>query len=350
MSSVELAVNGVLYTGWKSARITRTIESLAGSFDLSVNDRWLGQSVSWPVYEEDDCSIRIDGETVITGVVDSRSVEFSPDGVDMSFVGRDSSATLVDCSAVLDRWSFRNASAIDIIEKVAAPFSIPIKVQAGLSLGKLKKIVINPGDTAFTVIATVAKDAGVMVVSDGVGGIIITRADEFTRASEALVEGENLISGRANFNTSGRYSRYVVATQATGNAGSGTRIKGEATDSEILRTNRTLMIRSGKSIDKAGAKRLADWEAQIRAARADSVSVTVKGWRQRNGKLWPINALVPVQSPTLGIYGDMRISIATHTADVKAGELTQLKLVRPDAFTPSPSQNVRAYMSKKGRV
>jgi prophage tail gpP-like protein len=83
-------------------------------------------------------------------------------------------------------------------------------------------------------------------------------------------------------------------------------------------------------------KKRAQWEATVRAARAVSVQVTVQGWRQGNGELWPVNALVNVDLPWLRLSGDMLISELTHTLD-ESGTRTQLTLRRPDAFIPQPA-------------
>ena len=349
MSDVSLAVNGIKYKGWKSISITRTIEALAGSFSLGVHDRWIGQQVAWPIYEEDDCVVSIDDEQVISGIIDSRAISFSPTGTSLAFAGRDVSALLVDCSVLLSKWTFRNASVVDIARKVCEPFGIGVKVQDGLSFDRIKKLVVNPGETGFAVIANAARDAGVMVVSDGDGGIILTRSTS-NRATDSLVEGENIISADAVYDVSTRFSEYIVTTQKPGrdgDSGKATRVQGTASDDDILRTARTLIIRPSGHVDRFHAQRRADWEARIRAARADSLTMTVKGWKQKDGKLWPINSLVAVRSPTLGVEGDMLISVATHTAESDSGETTELKLVRPDAFTPSPSQNVAKNTSKR---
>ena len=76
MPDVRLRVNGHKYAGWKSARITRGIEAVSGSFELSVTDRWSSKREPWPIREEDECVLLLDGKPVITGYVDSRRPSF----------------------------------------------------------------------------------------------------------------------------------------------------------------------------------------------------------------------------------------------------------------------------------
>lgn len=349
-SAVTLEVGGKAYSGWKSIQITRSVESLAGSFSLTVNDRRSGQSDPWPIVEEDPCKVLIDGDVVIDGFVDRREISFSATQTTTTVSGRDKSAALVDNSAVLDRWTIRRATVADIAAEVAGAFGIAVDVQPGLELLKAQpKLAISPGDRAFDVISKAAKSAGVMVVSNGKGGILITRANT-TRVSSALIEGDSIIAGSVSYDAAGRYARYIVAGQQAGTdeaSGNSTRVRAEATDEGVGRLDRVLMLRPAKSMPADYAKQRADYEARIRAARAATASVIVHGWRQLDGSLWPINSLVYVRSPRLEIEGDMRISEASHSLGPQ-GELTTLRLVRPDVFTPDPAATVRN--SKAGGV
>src|SRR5689334_1016721 len=107
---VALVVDGRRYRGWKSIRVTRSIESLAGSFSLEASDRWAGQDQPWPIREEDPCRVEIGDEVVLDGYVDKRSPALSGSQRSLSYSGRDRAADLVDCSVLLKHWTFRNIS------------------------------------------------------------------------------------------------------------------------------------------------------------------------------------------------------------------------------------------------
>lgn len=342
---VGLIVEGKRYSGWKSIRITDSIESIAGSFALDVSDRWDGQSAPWPILEEDECTVDIDGEVVINGYVDKRNLSFSATSRTLGYEGRDKAAALVDCSAIVtagatnkNRWTLNEVNVFELAQHVCDQFEIPVSLQPGL--GKLLtkgKIVLSPGDTGAEVIAKAAAAAGVLVVSDGAGGLIVTRAG--SSRAEPLIEGENILSGSVTFDGSNRFRRYLISSQipATDEAsGEAVRVQAEATDEGVRRTNRVLLIRPEKGYNLATSRARADWEARLRAARADKVSITVHGWRQSNGVRWPKNALVHVNAPRgLGIVGDMLISQVERSVG-EGGKVTQINLVRPDAFTPEP--------------
>jgi prophage tail gpP-like protein len=345
MSDLALVVNGRRYGGWKGVRVTRSIESLAGSFDLDVSDRWGGQDKPWPIAEEDECRVEIDGVVVIDGYVDRRSPSISASSRSLSFSGRDRAAALVDNSVLLDKWTFRDVTILEVARKLAEPFGIAVSVQPGLGTLPVGKVVVSPGESPFDVLAGEAPKAGVLLVSSGRGGVVLTRAGS-ARAATPLLEAKNIISASGDYDASERFARYVVLTQVAGTdeaSGEATRIRGEASDPAVRRKNRVRVIRPDEGMSADAARRRADWEARIRAARSESISVTVQGWTQPSGGIWPLNALVTVNMPSVGADGEMLISQIDHSLD-EGGEITQLRLVRPDAFTPEP----KAAVVRKG--
>jgi hypothetical protein len=86
---IKLKVNGREYAGWKTARVTRSIESVAGSFELGISERWSQDADPWPILEEDECSLSIGSEVLITGYVDERSPSFDATQHGLSITGRD---------------------------------------------------------------------------------------------------------------------------------------------------------------------------------------------------------------------------------------------------------------------
>jgi prophage tail gpP-like protein len=354
MSDLRLIVNGRQYGGWKGVRVTRSIECVAGSFELDVSDRWGDQDEPWPIAEEDACRIEIDGEIVIDGFVDKRSLSILGSARSLSYSGRDRSAAMVDSSALVSatsgttKWSFRNASFMDLARKVAEPFGVKVSLQAGVELRTLtnlskKTSVISPGESAYSVLEQAARAAGVLVVSDGRGGIVIARAGT-ERCPTALVEGKNILAASVEYDATDRFHRYVIATQVAGTdtaSGSVTSVRAEAIDEAVRRTERVLLIVPEKSLGADYARQRADWEARVRAARSERVSVTVLGWKQPNGDLWPLNRLIPVRSPSIGVSGDLLIAGTAMALD-EGGEVTELTLVRPDAFTPEPQAIVKS--------
>jgi prophage tail gpP-like protein len=338
----ELEAGGFRYAGWKSIRVTQSIESLTGSFDLEVSDRWDGEEAPWPILEEDECRVLLDGEVVIDGHVDKRDLSASKDSRTLSYSGRDRAALLVDNSVLLKQWTYKNVNVAEFAAAIAKPFGISVSVQAGLALPKWPKLVVSPGETAFEVIKRAAGDDGVLIVSDGAGGVLITRAQN--ERATPLVEGKNLLAASVSYDGTDRFYRYVIATQNSGSdtaSGNATRVQAEATDENVRRTGRVLVMRPEKGYDAAAAKRRADYEMRMRAARADAVTATVRGWRQPNGKRWTVNKVTRVVAPRMiGVEADLLVSQVDYSIG-DGGELTQLRLVRPDVYMPDPNARLK---------
>lgn len=367
MADIALKVNGKAYAGWKSVRVTRGIEAVCGSFDLAVTDRWADQATPWPIVEEDECVLTVGGVPIITGYVDKRSLSYGPEDHTLRVSGRDRTGMLVDCSAVLKSWEFHNLPVHVLAQRLADPFGIPVTTAPGLvasvsiatgkstgavsssggtgkrgGLGVPKppaKFTVDPGESAFEVLDRACRMAGVLPVSDGAGGLLITRTGA-TRAATALVEGQNILSASADYDAAARYAKYVVSAQHQGTdqwfGASAAGVKGTASDATVRRTARVLYIRPEAGMTREAANVRAAWEAKVRAARCDTVSVTVQGWTQGDGTLWPVNALVQLRSPLLGMNTEMLITQVTYALD-EGGEIATLNLKRPDAFLPEPT-------------
>jgi len=368
MPDVRLTVNGLEYRGWTDVRVTRGIEFIAGSFALSVSERWGGQDVAWPILEGDECTLTIDEEVLITGYVDLRQLSYDADAHRLSVSGRDKAGDLVDCSAVLKQWEFHSLPLLDVCQRLAEPFGITVTLQAGLddravsTTGKTKsggsptgvgsagksssmtlsqpnaRLTINPGDSPYEVIDRACRLVGVLPVSDGQGGIVLTRAGS-GEAATSLVEGENILSAEATYDANRRYRRYIVSGQSGGSDSlfgeAAAAVKAEASDLGA-RAARVLLVRPDGAVTTAFAKQRAAWESTVRAARSASIAAIVQGWTQRDGSLWPINARVKVLSPRLGVDAELLITEATYALSLNGGTTTDLKLVRPDAFVPEP--------------
>lgn len=338
MAKIGLKVNGVEYTGWESASITRGIEAVAGGFSLSVSERW-DENRPWPILEGQECTVELEGSRVITGYVDNRNVGYAASSRSFAVAGRDRTGDLVDCAAVPSKWQFNSVPFAAMIAELCKPFGVAVTVATGVDLGAPPPMfVVNPGDKVFECVERACRLGGFLAYSDGNGGLILDRTGT-VRTVTSLIEGVNLKSARASFSVSDRFRRYIVTGQLPGgdeySGDHSAFVRGEAVDPNI-RSTRVLLIRAegGMTIDLA--TRRAQWEAAVRAARGASVECEVEGWQQHDGSLWPINATVHLKAPRLGIDDDLLISQAVYSTDTQQGTITRLSLKRPGAFTPEP--------------
>lgn len=337
---VTLNVGGRRYGGWKSARIVRSLEAISGAFELGITERWAGRGEPWPIGEGDACELAVNGTTVITGHIDARDRSFAPGSYSVAVRGRDRTGDLVDSSVNLGKWEFAGVDVLTFAQRICEPHGIAVRLQSGIALGPAPaKLSIDPGDKGQAVLEAACRSAGLLPVSDGVGGLVLSRAGRERCASE-LVEGENLLSGSASFSLADRFRTYRVLAQHHGkdNASGKTAASpaGSAEDLGVTRSARALIVRGEGSLTATAAKARAEWEAATRAARGDTVTVTVQGWTQADGALWPINHLARVRAPRLGVDGELLIVQTVFALTVEGGATTEITLRRPDAFLPEP--------------
>lgn len=333
--SAEIKIGGMVYGGWKTARIERGIEQIAGSFELGVTERWPGQDTPRQIRRGERCEVLADGETVITGWVDDARPSYADTQHDFQVSGRDAAGDLVDCSAIHKSGQWANATLDRVVRDVCAPFKIPVSIET--NLGKaFDSYSIQEGETAFECIERACRMRAVLPVSDGKGGLVLTRAKD-TRPVAELVEGVNILSASGEFGIKERYSQYIVKGQDRGSDDNfGTpethsQVRAEASDSFVTRY-RPLIVLAESHGPHATFKERATWERNVRRGRSSRATVTVQGWRSADGQLWRHNTMVHLTSPWLGVDAELLVSSVALTLDEQGGTRAELRLCGREAF------------------
>jgi prophage tail gpP-like protein len=331
---VTLTVGGKIYGGWETIQVGVSIEQIAGTFSLGVSERWPGQQSRRGILPGNACTVAIGGTTVITGYVDDVNPAYGPANHSVDVVGRDATGDLVDCSAVHAGGEWQDRKLDAIVADLCRPFGITVKVATDIGAA-FTRFRIEEGESAFEAIERACRMRAVLPVSDSKGGLVLTRAGT-SRAGVRLVKGENILGASGEFSWRDRFSRYTVKSQKPGlddeSSGEQTsQIFGEATDGGIGRY-RPMVLLAEQAADRKAAAERAAWEANVRAARARRVNVTVQGWQETpDGPLWWPNRIVHLTDDWLDVDLDMLIAGVVLTKDGN-GTLAVLSLVPPGAF------------------
>lgn len=332
MHDVRLVVDGQRLTGWKTFDLVRSIEAIAGAFAVTTSDR-----VGFPVPEGSAVEVQVEGETVLSGWIDSVRPSFDKTSRSVAIAGRDRTADLVDCSPLESESEYSGLSIDGLATEIARPFGIQVVTVADPG-PVFERFAIQPGETAFEALDRAARLRGVLLSGDGAGGLLIDRPAS-ARAGAALVEGENLLGGSGAFDRSGRFRRYVVRGAQAGSDliyGDDLRSEAEAFDDAIRKTRGIVILAEG-SADPGTSQRRAEWEATVRRARGSALTVNVQGFRQGPGLgLWRPNLLARVRSSTLRVDRDLLVSGVRFRLDAQGGSTTSLELVGADAFQRRP--------------
>jgi len=332
--SVELIVNGKRFGGWERISIDRGIEQMSGLFDLTVTDKWnspTGQLMA-EIKAGQSCEVTVAGSTVITGYIDAVHRGYDARSHEINLSGRDKAGDLIDCSAIYKTGAWSNKRIEQIAADLCAPFGIKVSAQAPTGAA-LPAFSIQEGETVYEAIERAARMRALLVISDGLGGIVLTRASR-ARAPADLIEGQNILQADGEFNMADRFSDYIIKGQAQGDDN----IHGAAVahpsatckDSGVPRYRPLIVIAEDQGGTATFAER-ATWERNIRAGRGTRATVTVNGWAV-GGKVWQPNTITRLTSPFLNADHELLIASVRFTLDDRAGALTTLELARPEAY------------------
>lgn len=350
---VQLIVNGMAYSGWERVEVTRSLEALAGAFELEVFNRWGDGDALNDIRAGDPCELQLDGETVITGVVDEvdadigEVAEESVTARGLTLRGRDRSGQLVDCSAMGPPNQWKGNSALAIIRALCAALGVSVTGQDG---GTLPTFAIEPGESVHDALVRICRARALLLVADRRGNLAVMDTSR-TLAPVALTEGANLLRATARWSHREQFSEITVRGQSsTAGATTKQRSGASATARDPNQTRyRPLLVMAKEQATAADCQRQANWEMANRNGKALTVTATVYGWRQAPGRpLWDINQLVQVSCPSLGVDEALVINDLTYRYGLD-GTTATLTLVRPGALLPEPPDLEPVKRGKRGR-
>ncbi len=354
---IALKVNGRVYQPWTEVEIVRDLAEISGGFRLSYYDAKRTARALRPASNNSEllelrpgqeCRLEIDGELVLLGHIDDVGLEWGPDHVSAAVTGRDRTGDLVDCAATVDGPAeLMRVTLLEIAERICRPFGIAVRSEVGAG-PRFERFSIDVAETAMSAIDKAARQAAVLVTSDGVGGLVLTRSGS-RRAAEALRLGEGaagamVANARSHFSWRQRFSDYVYKAQHAGARTGGPPLShtavpltalptlppqpaaqapearsvirtGRARDPEVTRWRpRVRLVRTDAGTAGASPAEQADWLMRTARGQSEGLTYTVQDWRAgpdtdgRGGRLWRPNEVVAVVDPYAGIDRDMLIS------------------------------------------
>lgn len=371
---VSLTVAGVAYDSWTSVEVVRDLGEIAGSFRLDaveqVRAERAGGGPAWRHLLElrpgQAVDLAIDGEMVLRGWLTDVELEWGPDTLSAQVSGYDRTGDLVDCAAAPDGPAeYRGLTLLEIARRLCAPFGIAVRadVDVGEPFGRF---AIDVAETAMSAIEKAARQRAVLVVSDGVGGLLLTRSG-IRRAPGPLFVGDvpaggigGITRAGARFSWRQRFREYIYKSQQEGDGRSrnggpprnhdanpmeaplppvpgaqpearGILRAGRAIDSEVTRHRpRVRLVRT----ENAGAsvQEQADWLMRTARSASEQLSYIVHDWRAGpDRRLWRPNERAAVLDRHAGIDRDMLVSGVVYRYG-EAGSTTELRVTGPEAF------------------
>lgn len=329
---VTLKVDGRTYEGWLDVRIARGVDRSAADFTLSVTRQY------WPIKPGAACEVWIGSEKLITGWVDEVTQTQAASERKIEVKGRSRTADLIDCSAMNKPGQWSNQSLQRIADALAGPYGVPVIVNGGGAV--IPDHQLQQGESVMESLHRLCAMRGLVATDDVEGRLILHRPGSGAQAGAVVIgQGGNVLKSSSKFSQRDRFHTYVVKGQQAGFELEDSRQiaqpSGQATDPGIRRS-RTLLVMAESQADAARCSERAQWEAANRAGRGVEISVTLPGWRQRSGQLWPVNGTAPFRDDVFGIAADLLIAEVTYSKG-STGTLTELRLTPPEAYLPQPA-------------
>lgn len=338
LNTCELLVGGRIYGGWLELAVERSIEQIAGSFDLQLTARWPGVDVTQGLREGLPCQVRLGGETVVTGYLDSYEPSLTSRSTSIRVNGRCKTGDLVDCSAIHKTGAWRGVKLDRIVRDIVAPFGLSVEVGSGVDLGEVfKRFALEDGERAFDAIDRACRLRAVLCTSTPEGNVLLTVASD-EASGVTLQEGINIERIQAVHSWKERHSEIIVKAQTPGDddefGTAAAALKSTAKDAEINRYRPLVVMAEHHTSSRSLADRAA-WEVKVRMGRGKRGRLTVVGWRTgkdgMEGSLWKPNTLVRVISDRMNLDADMLIVACSYQLGA-SGLSTELTFVRREAF------------------
>lgn len=338
MNNVELKVDGKIFSGWTSVTVNRSIETMAGYFDLGVNVQTSTDLSS--LAPGKPFTLSIDGQTVITGYTDGRRRQMGADSMKITIAGRDKTADLIDCAAIYKGGQWKKRTLEQIARDLCQPYGVAVRWELtdAESAAPFSSFTLDHSETVYEALGRAARARGVLITSNAAGDLVFTRADE--SHSDRLVLGENLLSVDFDEDYRDRFSEYTVKGHGRSNGKVGDTVdvrtiasqKGTATDSAITRY-RPMIILADSKIDAQSATARALREQRRRLAKSVTFEVQLDGWTRSNGQIWMPNILAEIDASKFAIQtGPLLVSKVVLTLDDREGVKTTLTLAPRDGF------------------
>jgi prophage tail gpP-like protein len=331
---VEIFVSAGKLIGWKSVEVVRTIESVASGFSLTMSELELDDPARRILRRGDDVEVRIAGVPMLKGYIWKLAPSYSPSDHSIAVTGWDVTADLQKCS---NKAPLHVPARLEmIVADICKPFGISVSVDVDTG-AVFHSFTPEVGASADSIIDKLVRYRGVIRVSDGVGGLLITLPGS-EPATTSLSTGDNILTGSAVYDDSERFQEITLEAQRDvgwGGVDEGASIVAVATDPN-MNAERYLPlvdIPTDPPDGKIALQALAQREINLRAGRSQRVTYTVRGWRHNgdDGPLWNPGELVTIADPWLAVSQVMLLTTASFSF-AKNKRKTKLSFMIPEAF------------------
>jgi prophage tail gpP-like protein len=341
---VLLTDDGLMLTGWKAVRISRSIEVATSSFELTCSAD--ANTLKLVGREGAPAKISIGDDVVLSGFIETIEQTLTPKAHVITLTGRGRLADMVDCSCRIDKVN-ANTTLTALCAAITAPYGVSVFVppngtQAILDqLPVLPRQLVSITETAWEVIERYARYCGLLVFESEEGELTISTAGTELGASGVAL-GQNIEAIVCTKSTLGTFSTFnaVLSAYSAGADDEGVTNLPVVTVVAKNSTGRfrpTYFVSEQSATDRRFVEKRVNWMASRSYGRSRRVRVLVDNWRDASGSPWIPNTNYPVSADTVGVPENTILLLAEVTFILdKLGTHAELVFGPRQGFLPEP--------------
>ena len=353
-------IGGVTYNTFKDISVYRSMTNASGSFVVTVSAE---NNEPFPIQVQSSVQIYINGIQIINGYVDSINVSYASDFHTLTIQGRDITSDVIDSTVVKD-YAFQAPITLDqICRRVLddlglTKINVINNLDETISFSKGELAAASVDENAFNFIEKYCRKKQVLLTTNGVGDLVLTRSStdllETALINKVSNLNNNILSASFNVDYSDRFNKYTVKSQSNFssiqndlNEADPENKTGESADRSVRET-RQLTILQPESLTNNECKQSAQWVQNIRRTKSKEYSCQVASNQYDElGNPWFPNVLVKIQDDFCDIDAKMLLRDVELIQQANQS-YTNLTFVPKDAFTLEAEKDA-FDLSKEGQ-
>lgn len=354
-NEIVLEIDGKQHKHWKSYDIDSDFLIAADGFNFEIGSAAEHQTLD--NFSGKEAKLSINGQLVLTGIVDTTQHGISKNDRTFRLNGRDRAAILVDCSAPIT--NVKGLTVLEAIQKIVAPLGIKKVRLKSEQNPKLDKVDIDVGETAWSAITKCANSAGLHCWFSPEGVLIVGGADysEPPVATLCCVKNgarNNFTQANLTYDVSQQFSEVTFLAQRHGRQSDKNK-----NDLKWVYRDPSVPVYKPKTVvvpDVEDLESLKKWaKKQISDSQLESftLTITVPDHKTQDGQLWTPGQRVHIICEEYEIDGIFFLMGRRFMLSRSGGTQTELRFKQDGVWTPdayvAKAERARKRKGKKGR-
>jgi prophage tail gpP-like protein len=339
-NELTLMIDGVAFTSWETATITRSFDTIADSFTMTTpwdpmntEHRKTFQPFSYKPF-----SLFIGGDQIMSGIIITHQPETAANKNKMTVSGYSYAGVLADVGLPLTLWPFEpdGLNLYQILELFAGPFDIhvvkPTLSEAFEAFSDSERVDMQPEQKIYDFLISLVHQRGIVLSSNNLGKLIVQKATTVPADITIRAGHWPFVKSGATYDGQSRFSSItVIGTEAVDGAGEVATIEDPALRG-ILVPRPHVIKAPDTSAGSLRAAAVAEYGRGL--AQATGYNVTVANWLRPDKKgLWRDNTKMFYYNPGDMVYEETELLIReVQYTRAPETETTSLSLVFPECY------------------